>query len=295
MLDPSGYVIDDALACGPLRALGWEVEAVPWNRPGVSWREYEVVVVRSPWDYHHHPEAFLSVLAEVERPGTRLENRLPLLRWNLHKTYLRDLAAHGVPTIPTVWRDRLRPGDLEGLFDEVPGDEVVIKPIVSASARGAFRLDRRSLRRKGREVEAFFSDRAFMAQPLARAVLDEGEYSLVYFNGEHSHTVLKTPNPGDFRVQEEHGAAVCTAVADAVLQRAGREALDALSEVPLYARADFVRSNEDRTYWLMELELVEPSLYLRMDPAAAGRFANALDARMTAGRAHGPSPTSTGR
>ena len=280
--DPGGYVIDDEHAYEPLRALGWSVEAVPWNRPGVAWEAYDLVVIRSTWDYHHDLEGFLAALAEIERRGVRLLNELPLVRWNLHKTYLRDLAARGVTTVPTVWRDRLGEGELGDLFDAVAGDEAVIKPVVGANAEGAYRLDRRAVRERADEMEAYYASRALQAQPFARAVLDEGEYSLFYFNGEHSHTILKTPKPGDFRVQEEHGATIRAAVADAGLRDAGGAALDALDEAPLYLRADFVRANDGRSYWLMELELVEPSLYLRMDPQAPGRFARALDARFHA-------------
>ena len=292
LADPGDYVIDDEHAYGPLRELGWRVEAVPWNRPDAAWEAFDLVVIRSSWDYTRDLDGFLAVLEEIERRGTRLENRLPLVRWNLYKTYLRDLAARGVATVPTVWRERLGAGELEGVFDEVASDEMVIKPVVGANAEGAYRLDARSVRERAGEVEAYFADRALQAQPLARAVLDEGEYSLFYFNGEHSHTILKTPKSDDFRVQEEHGGVIRAVPGDGALHRAGRQILRALDETSLYLRADFVRPNghgrsprrgADGEYWLMELELVEPSLYLRMDPEAPRRFARALDARFREG------------
>ncbi len=278
MADPGEYVIDDELAYGPLRALGWQVEAVPWSRPGVAWQDYDLVVIRSAWDYTKDVDAFLAVLAEIEHRGARLENGLALVRWNLHKTYLRDLAGRGVPTVPTVWRDRLATGELEGLFDQVASPEAVVKPVVGANAEGAFRLDHRTVFEKAGEVEAYYANRGLMAQPFARAVLDEGEYSLFYFNGEHSHTILKTPKSDDFRVQEEHGGTIRAVVAGDTLRAAGLAALEALGESPLYMRADFVRANDDNgAFWLIELELIEPSLYLRMEPEAPARFARALD------------------
>jgi glutathione synthase/RimK-type ligase-like ATP-grasp enzyme len=248
----------------------------------VAWERYEIVVIRSTWDYDGHIAAFLSVLADVPRSGARLENELDLVRWNLRKTYLRDLAARGVFTVPTAWRERLRPGDLEPFLEEVGSEEAIIKPVVGANARGAYWLDRRSARARAGEVEAFFADRAVMAQPFARAVIDEGEYSLFYFNGDYSHAVRKIPQAGDFRVQEEHGGVIRAAVPELALRNAGAAALEAVSSVPLYARADFVRANDGDAYWLMELELIEPSLYLRMDAEAAGRFARALHGRMAA-------------
>lgn len=280
MTDPTGFVIDDETAYEPLRALGWDVDAVPWSRPRVAWNEYDLVVIRSSWDYQHRVDAFLAVLAEIVDAGTRLENGIGLVRWNLRKTYLRDLERRGLSTVPTLWRDRLAPGELEGLFGDLGCDEAVVKPIVSANADGAYRLDATVIRERASEVELSFSDRGLLAQPFVRSVLEEGEYSLCYFNGEHSHTVLKTPKRGDFRVQEEHGGVIQAVTAEPALCDAGRAALCALDETPLYARADFVRSNDGNAFWLMELELIEPALYLRMDAGAPERFARALNGRM---------------
>ncbi len=279
MADRSGYVIDDELAVAPLAALGWRVETVPWDRPGVEWHRYEVVVVRSCWDYHRRPQDFLAVLEAIVAAGARLENDLELMRWNLSKTYLRDLEKRGVPTVPTRWLSRLRVGDLDALLVDPAGEEIVVKPVVGASAEGAFRLDEGSLRERRREVESYFADRPLMAQPLARFVLDEGEYSLFYFDGAPSHAVLKTPRPADFRSQEEHGAAVRVIQPTRELLVVGAATLEALGAAPLYARVDLVRANAGDGFWLMELEVIEPALYLRMDAAAPERFARALDAR----------------
>ena len=131
-------------------------------------------------------------------------------------------------------------------------------------------------------VEQHYANREFLAQPFVSAITTEGEFSLFYFNGAHSHTILKTPKAGDFRVQEEHGGVIRAVEADDSLRAAGRKALAVLESVPLYARADFVRAPNDHEFWLMELELIEPSLYLRMDAGAPGRFAHALHARVVA-------------
>lgn len=277
--DPSSYVIDDGLAIEPLRALGWEVQPVSWRRPGVAWNGYDLVVIRSTYDYMTAPDAFLAALEEIERSGTPLFNDLGIVRWNLRKTYLRDLAGRGVPVVPTIWRDGLRPGELGDLFRAVGAAEAVVKPVVGANAEGAWRLDARTVRERAEEIEAWYADRALMAQPFVPAVVQEGEFSLFYFNGEHSHTILKTPRASDFRVQEEHGGQIRPVAADAALLAAGGAALRAIGAAPLYARADFVRTPANDGFWLMELELIEPSLYLRMDPGAPARFARAIHAR----------------
>jgi glutathione synthase/RimK-type ligase-like ATP-grasp enzyme len=274
--DPSGFVIDDELAYPALVALGWMVEAIPWSRPQADWKTYDAVVIRSTWDYINHLDAFLNVLSEIERSGALLFNPLDLVRWNIRKTYLRDLASRGVDVVPTTWRDRLDHEALPKLFDEIGAEEMVIKPIVGANASGAYRLDSQTARRRADEISIVFADCAFMAQPFLPAVTSEGEFSLFYFGGEHSHTILKTPKPGDFRVQEEHGGFIRAVETEPALRDAGDAALRAIGEPPLYVRADFVRKNDRSGFWVMELELIEPSLYFRFDPEAANRFAHCL-------------------
>ena len=278
--DPTGFVIDDELAYGPLLDLGWQVEAVPWNRPGVDWTVYDAVAIRSPWDYQSDPEAFLEVLETIERSGVPLFNDLHTVRGNLNKNYLRDLERQGVPMAPTLWRDRLGTGDLHDLYEELGEEEIVLKPIVGANADGAFWLDCSTVRSRAREVEAYYAEQALLAQPFLWAVLEEGEYSLFYFDGVFSHGVRKTPKAEDFRVQEEHGGFIQPVEPEDSLLRAGDRAFETLEQAPLYARADFVRANDGGGFWLMELELIEPSLYFRMDPEAPMRFARALDRRV---------------
>ncbi len=280
LADSTGFVIDDELAYPPLAALGWRVDAISWRRPQVDWHAYDAVVIRSTWDYVNDPDAFLDALAEIERSGTPLFNALDLVRWNLRKTYLRDLAERGVPVVPTIFREQLNPGELPALLEEVATAEVVIKPVVGLNARGAFRLDAQTVRSRDGELTAYYANRSLMAQPFLSAITTEGEFSLLYFNGEHSHTILKTPKAADFRVQEEHGGVIRAVETEDALRDAGDAALRAIGTVPLYARADFVRANDGSGYWLMELELIEPSLYLRMARGAPERFARALHERV---------------
>lgn len=272
--DPTGFVMDDELAIAPLAKRGWQVETLPWDRRGVDWSGYELVVLRSTWDYQHHAEQFLATLAAIEDSGARLENSLAIVRWNMQKTYLRDLAAKGVPIVPTRWRDRLGPGELLPLFDSLQSIEAVIKPVMSGNAQGAWRLNRASAQAQAAEIEAYYADRPLMMQPFEPSIVDEGEYSLLYFNGTLSHSILKVPKQGDFRVQEEHGSEIRAVRAEPALVAAGAAAIEAIGSRLLYARADFVRHGAE--FRVMELELVEPALYLRMDPGAHERFADAI-------------------
>ena len=262
---------DDALAVGPLRSLGWTVEAVPWRRPDVDWAAFDLVIIRSTWDYHLAPDEFLTTLATIDdRAG--LANPLDLVRWNSRKTYLRDLEAAGVPVVPTVFCDRLTRASLDRGFHDLGSDTLVVKPVVGASASGT-RLVRRD---STSPDEVGLDERPCLMQPLVTAVLSEGEYSVFYFDGAFSHVVRKTPAPGDFRVQEEHGGRTVVTAADASLRRAADAVLDTLATGPLYARVDLVRAPNASGFWLMELELIEPVLYLAMDREAPGRLAEGV-------------------
>ncbi len=247
---------------------------MPWNRADVDWKRYDLVAIRSTWDYQHHADAFLATLAAIEASGVRLENSLEIVRWNMRKTYLRDLQARNVPVVPTHWRERLDRGELLPLFEAAESEETIIKPVISGNAQGAWRLNRASAKVQATEIETYFADRAVMMQPFEPGIVNEGEYSLFYFNCEHSHSILKVPKNGDFRVQEEYGSEIRAVSAEPALLAAGAAAIRAIGKKLLYARVDLVRHGDE--FRVMELELVEPALYLRMDPGAPERFADAV-------------------
>ena len=265
------FVAYDHLAIPPLAARGWAVDEVPW-RSNADWSRYEAVVIRTPWDYQDAPEAFLAVLEAIESSGARLANGLDVVRWNLDKRYLREIEASGAPIVPTVWGDDLTPEALAGLFDRL-GREVVVKPVVGANADDTFRLTPDTASASG--VVDTFRQRPFMAQPFVRAVVEEGEYSLFTFGGDYSHAILKTPASGDFRVQEEHGGRIRAVDPEPALRAAAEAALAAAPGPLLYARPDLVRM-PDGTWAVMELELIEPSLYFPYDDASPERFADAF-------------------
>lgn len=276
--DLEDFVVYDELTYPAFAELGVEVEAVPW-RAAVDWSRFELVVIRSPWDYQDDVDRFLDVLARIDGV-TRLENPLDVVRWNVRKDYLRDLERRGVPIVPTLWRDAGAPLD-SSLFDELDAERVVIKPLVSGNADHTYPVDAAALAARRRELEAIFALRPFLVQPFMPSVVDEGEYSLFYFGGEYSHALLKKPAEGDFRVQEEHGGRLRAIRPEPILRAAAERVLAALDRTLLYARVDLVRgrhppgNSEAGDFRLMELELIEPSLYFLFDPASPERFAQA--------------------
>jgi glutathione synthase/RimK-type ligase-like ATP-grasp enzyme len=270
----SGFVADDELVVEPLRQLGCVAEFVPWQS-AVEWQNYDGVIIRTTWNYQDHLEEFLGVLRQIERQS-RLANSLETVRWNADKSiYLPNLAQRGARIVPTIWNNnRIEKSEIEQWFDQLQADEIVIKPTVGANAQHAFRLKRE--KQEIATLRTVFDNRSFMVQPFMRAIVEEGEFSLFYFNGEYSHAILKTPKPGDFRVQEEHGGRIQPIKPSRSLLAAGEKILKHVSPTPLYARADFVRTEGDE-FALVELELIEPSLYLREAEHAPHFFAKAIN------------------
>jgi len=279
MDDLEGFVSDDELTIGHLHDLGWTVEMASWHK-AYNWSQFDVVVIRTTWDYQNDPDAFLAVLESIDRSGARLENSLELVRWNMQKTYLRDIEAKGASIVPTLWEEgALDTTKLGSFFDQLDAEEIIIKPIIGANADHTFRLPRSRNNAKMAVLEEIFRRRAYMVQPFMRRIVEEGEFSLIYFEGMHSHTILKTPKTNDFRVQEEHGGNIRSVVAEPELLHSGQHVIDSLPQRPLYARVDFVRTKQS-TFSLMELELIEPALYFRMDADSPMRFAHALTTRV---------------
>jgi glutathione synthase/RimK-type ligase-like ATP-grasp enzyme len=270
-----GYVADDELAIEPLARRGWAVETLSWRQSFVDWDYFDAVVIRTTWDYQSDPMLFLNVLRQIEASDARLENPLEIVRWNLDKSYLRSLETDGVAIVPTLWDRKYDHANFREWQNELRTDDLIIKPNVSATAEFAFRLSEFDA-----SVEEIFAERPFLVQPFMESIVNEGEYSLFYFSGEFSHAIVKTPKAGDFRVQEEHGGEPVPFVPDRDMLDTGRFVFDMISPTPLYARVDLVRSAGGQLL-LMELELVEPALYLRMDAGAPERFAAAFDRMMS--------------
>ncbi|UJS24359.1 ATP-grasp domain-containing protein [Thiothrix winogradskyi] len=265
------FVCYDELLYAPLQRYGWHAETVDWRDNSIDWNQFDAVIIRSCWDYQSDPAQFLTVLATIERSTAKLDNSLEVVRWNLSKTYLRDLEAKGIPIVPTAWFHGLDIAPLLSLFTHWQTPEIILKPVISACADDTFRLTPTTLTQQSATLIRLFQERDCMVQPFIPTIVTEGEYSLFFFGDEYSHTILKTPKSGDFRVQEEHGGQLQRVEPEAQLLELSRAALAAIPEPTLYARVDWVRTGNG--FALMELELIEPSLYFNMDATSAERFA----------------------
>lgn len=278
MANPGDYVTDYHLSFDAMRFHGWEVETVSWRDPSNDWNLFDAVYLCTAWDYPENPELFLEVLDRIEASSAHLTNSLPLVHWSLAKTYLRDLEERGGAIVPSIWFDEFDSAKIAGWFETLGADKIVIKPQIGANAQHAYVLEKPVSNELVSELEQSFAHRPFFVQTFMGNVQSEGEYSLFFFGGDYSHAILKTPNKGDFRSQEEHGAEIRSVDATPEQIAAAEKLLALVDPQPTYVRTDFVRDENDN-YLLMELELIEPSLYLRTDARAADRFARAFDER----------------
>jgi hypothetical protein len=265
---------DEPLALAALAAAGVRTDVVDWDDPGVDWAGYDRAVLRSAWDYPERLPEFLEWLAVVDA-ATELRNPAPTVRWNLDKHYLAELAAAGVPVIPTAYAE---PGD----GPDLPVGEFVVKPAVGAGSRDAASYGPEQHAAARAHVARLHARGATaMLQPLLASVAREGEWPLVFLGGEYSHAASKRIDLPRAGAVEGLFAAERTAVhdADAAQRAVAHATVEVVAErfgVPAYARVDLVRDDAGRPC-VLEVELVEPSLFLpEGGPAAVGRLVAAV-------------------
>jgi hypothetical protein len=271
-----GWSIDADLAFPHMENLGWQIEPVPWRTAQCDWNCFAAVYIGTPWDYPQEPMQFIKLLETIDQSQAILVNDLSLVKWTVQKTYLRDLVERGVDIVSSAWFDTFSLQMLQDAFNQFDVAKVIVKPVISTNATDTYLLQRDFSTAVADRLAKTFDKRAFVVQPFIENIQREGEYSLFYFAAKFSHAVRKVPVQGDFRVQEEYGAEVISIQAEQALIDAGGKVLGNVSPIPVYARLDFVRDSAGR-FLLMELELIEPSMYLRMDEDAPRRFAEAFD------------------
>ena len=256
-------------------ARGLVLESLDWRAPLADFDGAAAVLIGTPWDYFDHADEFLARLEALEAGGTPVLNPPAVVRWNIEKTYLRDLAERGAPTIPTVWLDDAGPGDILAALDEFGTDSVVVKRQVGGGALGQHRFSRDDL-----PAEDWRMGHATMIQPFLPAIVEEGEISLIFIDGAFSHALRKRAAEGDYRIQSLFGgreedfmpSPAELAQAEAVLAACPFPA-------PLYARIDMVRLPSDELA-VMEAELIEPYLYPAQGPKLGERLAAAVAATL---------------
>jgi glutathione synthase/RimK-type ligase-like ATP-grasp enzyme len=251
-----------------LIAAGAEVCPIVWSDP-FDPAPFDLVLPLVAWGYHKHYERWCAVLDRLEQLGARVQNPVPLLRWNSDKAYLAELYEKGVPVVPTEVADPLDEESLERIRSHFSCTDVVVKPPISASAYLTFPI------RSGEAIPDSVRGRRMMVQPWLETITTTGEWSVLFFDGELSHSVSKVPVPGEFRVQPEYGGIIERCDPPDGAEAVARAALAAAPAPALYARVDLVMGNCG-TLQVIELELIEPAFWLAQAPEAGVLFAEAV-------------------
>jgi glutathione synthase/RimK-type ligase-like ATP-grasp enzyme len=265
---------DDRRAADALARLGLRTDAVRWDDPAVDWLGYGAVVLRSTWDYYRRVAEFHAWIDRMEAIGARLWNPPPVLRWNTDKRYLARMSDPHLSPPPTVILDRGSAVDLRALLEARGLDEAVMKPAISADGFSTERTSLAEAASNQAALETMLARGDVVMQPLVPEIRTGGEISMMFFGGIFSHAVSKRPQAGEFRVQERLGGKIARTDPPSALVDHARVLLEAHAPGCLYARVDAVVTAE--RFVLMEIELVEPSLYLEHDPPSAHAFALAV-------------------
>lgn len=264
---------DDRLVLKPLASFGLEVRPVIWTQPFEP-TDYCGLIFRSVWDYHRRLPEFLKFCRSLASQATPVVNSPKIVAWNSNKKYLFDLSRKGV-LIPTSHCIRSEDEALKILSDFSQTSDWVIKPTVSLNGFETYRISGEDEKQARALVARLLKGSGeILLQEFMPEIVLQGEISLVYLLQKFSHAVRKVPARGEFRVQEDYGGRNSFYEPPAFVLAAAENILSQVEEPLLYARVDGVIRND--AFYLMELELIEPSLYLTIDPTSPTRFAQAL-------------------
>ena len=304
-----GYVenviLEDTLVCDALARRGLRVSRHAWCDSDVNWSNITGAVFRTTWDYFDRWPAF-SAWLETAASKTILLNAPDILRWNLDKHYLQDLKAEGIAVVPTAYLPQGSALPLFEVMERRGWDDVVAKPAIAGGAYDTYRITQTEdttlvfpIPPTPQDCETLWrtlvAKQDMLIQPFLNDVVESGEISLIWIDGEVTHGVRKNAKKDDFRVQDDHGGTVQPIHLSPELVQAAKDIMAKCIqqcerrdwEAPLYARVDLMRGEHGQ--WLVsELEMVEPELWFRFCPSAADVLANAIHKRLVS---QGASPT----
>ncbi|MFT3747357.1 MAG: hypothetical protein QM768_03535 [Agriterribacter sp.] len=260
-----------------LQHKGLNITAEIWDNPAVDWKKYDVMLLKTPWDYHEKYTQFITWLDKTESLGIKMFNDFHLVRWNMDKHYLETIAGTGLPVIPSIFLNKGWNGELSSLFKKLQATKLIIKPCISGGSKNTIVIYSNTIADQADNILSLLSQGDFIAQPLMPQI-EEGEWSFIFFNGRHSHTVIKKPKAGDFRVQQIYGGTIVPVNPGQALIKSAEAYVQQFAGDALYARVDGIMVNGH--FILMELELIEPFLYLSYGNGAVENYYTALIAKL---------------
>ncbi len=256
----------------------FDVHVEVWNDPSVNWTDYNYLIFRTVWDYFEFPKEFETWLNDLENQNVKTLNPLPIIKRNQHKFYLQDLERQGIDIIPTVFIPKNTRLDLSFLINN-NWEKAVIKPAISGGAYLTRLFSQSEIEEIEIEYASFALENDLLVQPFMPEIQEIGELSILFFQGKYSHTILKKPKNGDFRVQSQFGGQYQAIEPDAAVLATAEYIIQTFGGDLLYARVDGIL--KDGKFLLMELELIEPDLYFDYHADAKQNFLSALEAMIT--------------
>jgi hypothetical protein len=255
--------LSDQSLVNPLKSMGFAVTPLPWDDSNIKWIDYETLIIRACWNYPDRYDEFLAWLTQIQAMEIKVWNPTPLLIWNSHKKYLLDLQMRGIPTVEMILVDQNSSPFIPMIFDQIRWPDLVIKPAVGATSRGVKRFSQAERADAINYVKKMTPKTGVIIQPLMAEIDNEGEYKFVFFNKQFSHAILFTP----------HDLKKVVKPTVELIEAAARN-LEAIKSPLLYARVDGLIHNNQLT--TMEVELIEPELFLDLIPDAPVRFCQAF-------------------
>jgi len=271
-------VDEDALLSQLLEEMGISHELLAWSDPDVDWSRFTHILIKSTWDYFDYYPEFLAWLDQLEALGTSVLNPVATLRWNSSKNYLLELKAKGYPCVAGQILPKGTATTLEALHEALGFETLVVKPLVSGGAKNTLKITRGAGKELEDKIASLLQEEDFLVQPYIPEIVAVGEYSLIFFNGVFSHAVLKSPAVDDFRVQHYYGGTIQEITPDSKMLASAQALVTSFAKDSLYARVDGVLI--DGLFHLMELELIEPYLFLGLSEKAIPNYKAALQKRL---------------
>jgi glutathione synthase/RimK-type ligase-like ATP-grasp enzyme len=286
--EPS-FTPDDQILVTALRQRGNTVKPVIWGEDVPKLKDFDLLVMRSPWDYMDSDEKrnhFVQWLKQLKANDIPVENDTELMLWLIDKHYLQDFANVGIPVIPTVYAEQGHPVKLSPLLQKY--QKLIIKPCISAAGRGLEFIRNKAQAKRFQPIfDGLVQEKSYMIQPFMPEIQSNGEWSLVLLNGKYSHSVHKAPKKGDIMVHAERGGSLAFKEAGDTLKQYAEQAVSkieqafgqrnpdkSVKQLPLYMRVDVIDTANGPL--MVECEGVEPELFIRACPGSENTFCDAL-------------------
>lgn len=253
---------------------GLSIEKVIWNDSSVDWSNYQLAILKSPWDYFDLIHDFYDWLAKIKQKNIKLLNPVDVVKWNADKHYLQDIKNAGLKVTPSSFLAKGDDVNFEKYFEQFNSDKLIVKPAVSGGSKNTFKVTATNTEEIIEKLTPLLALEDFIVQPFLNEVEENGEWSFLFFGGKFSHSLLKKAKPGDFRVQHSFGGTIHPQEAPTHLLTDAEKYVHQFAKGCLYARVDGTVINNE--FVLMELELIEPFLFLNEDENALDNYYRAL-------------------